>query len=152
VLPLPTGNGCILFVDDEEALVQISTAMLERLGYDVVARTSSLEALEAFEAAPHRFDLVITDQTMPHMTGEVLISSVRLLRPDIPVILCTGFSHVMHAEKARGLGVDAFLMKPVTIYDLACTVQQVLIAAGPVASLSSLTHHNGLESAKHLGI
>lgn len=125
-LPLPLGTGCILFVDDEEALVRIGTAMLARLGYEVVARTSSVEALEAFRATPQRFDLVITDQTMPNMTGEMLISSIRLLRPDIPVILCTGFSHVMHAEKAQSLGVDAFLMKPLTIYDLACAVQQLM--------------------------
>ncbi|MEE9148457.1 MAG: ATP-binding protein [Candidatus Tectomicrobia bacterium] len=125
-MSLPHGTGCILFVDDEETLARLGQGMLQRLGYDVVARTSSTKALEAFRAMPERFDLVITDQTMPHMTGEMLVKELQRIRPDIPIILCTGFSHVMHAEKAQALGIEAFLMKPVIARDLAVTIQQVL--------------------------
>ena len=118
----------MLFVDDETILVSLGQAILQRLGYDVVACTSSVEALEVFRAAPHRFDLVITDQTMPHLTGEVLAQELRRLRSDIPIILCTGFSHVMHAERARELGIDAFLMKPLAMQEFAQTIQQVMAA------------------------
>ena len=79
-----------------------------------------------FRMAPQRFDLVITDQTMPHMTGEELALELRRLRADIPIILCTGFSHIMHAERAQELGIDAFLMKPLAMQDLARVIQQVL--------------------------
>ena len=122
------GTECVLFVDDETILVSLGQAILQRLGYDVVACTSSVEALEVFRAAPRRFDLVITDQTMPHMTGEVLAQELRRLQPDIPIILCTGFSHVMHAERARELGIDAFLMKPLAMQEFAQTIQQVMAA------------------------
>jgi YesN/AraC family two-component response regulator len=75
---------------------------------------------------PQRFDLVITDQTMPTMTGEMLARELRRIRPDIPIILCTGFSHLMHAEKAQAMGIDAFLMKPIITQELAQAIQQVL--------------------------
>jgi CheY-like chemotaxis protein len=118
----------VLLVDDEAALVHLGEAILQRLGYEVVVCTSSTEALEVFRAAPQRFDLVITDQTMPHMTGERFAQALRRLRSDIPIILCTGFSHVMHAERAQELGIDAFLMKPLAMQDLAQTIQQVMAA------------------------
>jgi len=118
----------VLFVDDEPSLASLGQAILERLGYEVVVCTSSTKALEVFGAAPQRFDLVITDQTMPHMTGERLAQALRRLRPDIPIILCTGFSHVMHAERAQELGIDAFLMKPLAMQELAQTIQQVMAA------------------------
>src|SRR5262249_31292800 len=124
----PTGAECVLLVDDEEALANLEAAILRRLGYDVVVCTGSLEALAMFQAAPQHFDLVITDQTMPHLTGEGLAQELRRLRPDIPIILCTGFSHVMHAERARELGIDAFLMKPLAMQELAQTIQQVMAA------------------------
>ena len=124
--PLPHGTGRILLVDDEEALVFVGQIMLEQLGYEVVPSTSSIEALEAFRAMPQRFDLVITDQTMPNMTGEEFVQKLQRIRPDIPIILCTGFSHVMNAAKAQAMGIDAFLMKPVAPRDLAVTIQQVL--------------------------
>ena len=122
---LSQGRGRILFVDDEEALVRLGSTALAQLGYDVVAHTSSVEALAAFQAAPHHFDLVITDYTMPQMTGEALARALRRLRPDLPIILGTGFSHIMDAEKAKALGIDAFLMKPWMVRDLAYTIQQV---------------------------
>ena len=120
------GKGCILLVDDEEALERVGQAFLRRLGYEVVSRRDSREALEAFRAAPQRFDLIITDQTMPHMTGEMLARELRGIRPDIPIILCTGFSHVINAEKARALGIDAFVMKPIVMHEFARTIQQVV--------------------------
>jgi PAS domain S-box-containing protein len=123
---IPRGTGRILFVDDEEMLARLSEGLLERLGYEVVAHTSSLDALETFQAEPHRFDLVITDQTMPAMTGATLVEELRHIRPDIPIILCTGFSHQVNAEKAQELGVDAFVMKPGVTQELAVTIQQVL--------------------------
>jgi len=124
--PIAHGQGRILFVDDEPALVRLAHTVLTQLGYDVAAYTSSAEALAAFQATPHHFDLVITDYTMPQMTGEVLACILRSLRPDIPVILGTGFSHTIDAEKATALGIDAFLMKPWTARDLAQTIAQVL--------------------------
>jgi PAS domain S-box-containing protein len=122
----PQGTGRILFVDDEVTITHSMSLLLESLGYEVSGHTSGQEALATFRVEPQRFDLVITDQTMPHMTGETLAKEVRQLRPDIPIILCTGFSHVMNAEKAHTLGIDAFCMKPVTVRDLGMTIQQVL--------------------------
>jgi CheY-like chemotaxis protein len=115
-----------LFVDDEAALAHMGGAILEHLGYDVVVSTGSRQALDAFRAMPQRFDLVITDQTMPHMTGEVLAQELRGLRPDIPIILCTGYSPRIDAEKAKALSIDAFLMKPWQAHDLARIVQEVM--------------------------
>jgi CheY-like chemotaxis protein len=125
---VPSGHHeCILFVDDEIALTHLGQAMLDRLGYRAVVRTSAAEALQLFRAAPHQFDLVITDQTMPQMTGETFVRELRGIRPDIPVILCTGFSHTMTAEKARALGIDALLMKPLVTGDLGRAIHRVLM-------------------------
>jgi nitrogen-specific signal transduction histidine kinase/CheY-like chemotaxis protein len=116
----------VLFVDDEEMIVRLGQAMLKRLGYDVVTATSGREALQVFQCAPQHFDLVITDQTMPRVTGEDLAKALRQVRADIPIILCTGFSHRMDAGKAQAMGIDAFCMKPLTLQDLQRTIQQVL--------------------------
>jgi CheY-like chemotaxis protein len=124
--PLPQGKERILFIDDEEPLARLGQAMLARLGYDVVVCTSSTEALDTFRTTPQDFDLVITDHTMPTMTGEVLAREVRGIRPDIPIILCTGFSGTMTAERARTLGIDAFVLKPIMIHDLSGVIRQVL--------------------------
>ena len=123
---MPQGAGCILLVDDEEILARLGEELLQYLGYEVVAYTNSLDALGAFQREPYRFDVVITDQTMPAMTGATLVEELRGIRPDIPIILCTGFSHLMNAEKARALDVDAFVMKPGVTQELAVTIQQVL--------------------------
>jgi CheY-like chemotaxis protein len=123
---MANATDCILFVDDEESLVRLGDRTLSRLGYDVVTVTSSLEALTAFQSTPDAFDLVITDQTMPHMTGERLARELRVIRADIPIILCTGFSHDIDAEKAAAQGIDAFLLKPIHTQELALTVQNVL--------------------------
>lgn len=125
-LLLLTGTGRILLVEDEEPLAALGQFTLTRLGYDVTVRTSSVEALAAFRVAPARFDLLITDYTMPQMTGAVLAREVRQLRPDIPIILCTGFSQTMNAQHAHALGINAFLLKPLLMRDLALTIQRVL--------------------------
>ena len=116
----------ILLVDDEPALVRVWAAMLEQLGYRVRTSTNSLEALEAFRDNPRAFDLVITDQTMPDLTGEVLAQELLRLRPDLPVILCSGYSHTLNEEQERGVGVRAVLMKPVARRDLCLTIQRLL--------------------------
>ena len=126
--PLPTGNECILFIDDEQILVEIGSQMLERLGYKVVAKRSSVQALELFRAEPDKFDLVITDMTMPHMTGDKLAQELIRIRPDIPVILCTGHSKRISEEKAKGLGIRAFVMKPISTRVMAESVRKVLDA------------------------
>jgi DNA-binding NtrC family response regulator len=131
VKPIPHGAGRLLLVDDEATLARMGQALLERHGYEVISCTRSQEALATFRAEPHRFDLVITDQTMPHMTGERLSQELRRVRPDIPIILCTGFSYIMHAEKAQAMGIDAFLMKPLVARDWVSTIQQVLEHRAP---------------------
>ncbi|MBW1911040.1 MAG: response regulator [Deltaproteobacteria bacterium] len=106
--------------------MEIGKQMLERLGYEVTTRTSSIEALELFRAKPDQFDLVITDMTMPQMTGDKLSRELMQIRPDIPVIICTGFSERISDEKAKGMGIKAFVMKPIVIRDLANTVRRIL--------------------------
>lgn len=124
--PVPEGNERILFVDDEKALVDSGSKILEHLGYEVVARTSSIEALETFRTRPEIFDLVISDQTMPHMTGVELARELMHIRPDIPVILCTGFSERVTPEKAKAEGIREFIMKPLSLRNFAETVRKVL--------------------------
>jgi PAS domain S-box-containing protein len=124
--PLPTGNERILFIDDEKALVELGSSMLARLGYQVVARTSPVEAVEAFKNNPNNFDLVITDMTMPQMTGDVLAKEIMKIKPDMPVILCTGYSELMTEEKASASGIRDFFMKPFVLKDLAGTIRTVL--------------------------
>jgi len=124
--PIPVGRETILFVDDEETIVRLGQELLTSLGYAVEVETHSPQALATFKQDPHRFDLVITDQTMPSMTGEMLSRELLRIRPDLPIILCTGFSHIMSAEKAKALGIQAYLMKPLAIRDLAPIVRHVL--------------------------
>jgi PAS domain S-box-containing protein len=126
--PLPMGCEHILLVDDEQPLVEIGRQMLERLGYSVTARTSSIEALELFRADPDRFDLVITDIVMPNMTGEKLAKKIMDIRNNIPVVLCTGYSEKFTRQNASEMGIQTFLMKPLVMRDLANTVRQALAA------------------------
>ena len=121
-----TGTERILLVDDEPAAARLEKLMLERLGYEVTSRLSSLEALEAFKAHPRAFDLVLSDMTMPGMTGDRLARELMAIRPEIPVILCTGFSERISEEKAEALGIKGFLMKPVLKSALARMVRKVL--------------------------
>jgi signal transduction histidine kinase/ActR/RegA family two-component response regulator len=120
------GNERILLIDDEEQIVSMEQQMLENLGYEVTARTDSTEALKEFSEKPQNFDLVITDMTMPHMTGDALAQKLLNIKPDIPVILCTGFNEDITEEKALAMGIQKFVMKPVIKNDLASTIRTVL--------------------------
>lgn len=123
---LPTGNEHILFVDDELQIIDVQKQILEKLGYTVTAITSGLEALEAFQSDQNSFDVLITDMTMPKMTGDKLIQQIKKIRPDIPVVLCTGFSEKIDEAKASDLDIDAFILKPVDKTKLAETLRKVL--------------------------
>jgi PAS domain S-box-containing protein len=123
---IPTGSERILFVDDEEALVEMGEDILAELGYEVASRMNGREALAFLKEDPSRFDLVITDQTMPEMTGLELAGEILTLRPDMPIIMCTGFSYLVDAEAARAAGIKAFAMKPLTKSEIAKTIRMVL--------------------------
>jgi len=123
---LPTGNERILYIDDEKSMVHMGRNVLERLGYQVEAKSSPGEALELFHANPDRFDLVITDMTMPQMTGDRLVKEILKIRPDMPTILCTGFSEKIDKEKAKQMGVRQYIEKPINRSDLAKVVRKVL--------------------------
>ena len=127
-VPIQGGTEHLLLVDDEEAILSMEKRMLERLGYQVTSRTSSLEALEAFRSNPDKFDMVITDMAMPNMPGDKLSVELIKIRPDIPVLLCTGFSEAMSVEKAASLGIKGFLLKPIIMKDLAQKIREVLDA------------------------
>lgn len=120
------GNEKILLVDDEITIVELEKQMLERLGYRATAHSNSLEALETFKADPDEYDLVITDMSMQDMTGDELAKAILSIKPDIPVILCTGFSARINQEKAFAMGIKGFLMKPVVVSELASTVRKLL--------------------------
>ena len=124
----PTGTESILFIDDEEMLVSIGLAMLQKLGYQVVGKTDPAEALEEFKARPNNYDLVITDLTMPKMTGDRLARAILGIRPDMPIILCTGYSEKIDEKEAKDLGIREFILKPVTLGLLARTIRKVLDA------------------------
>jgi PAS domain S-box-containing protein len=123
---LPTGTERILFVDDEAPIAKMVSQILDRLGYSVTTRTSSLEALELFRSKPNDFDLVITDTTMPNMTGDKLAIELMKIRPDIPVILCTGYSKKISDETASAIGIKAFFYKPLVKADMAKIIRKVL--------------------------
>ena len=124
--PIMRGNERILLVDDETDIIEIEKQSLERLGYSVKSRTSSIEALEAFRANAGNFDLVITDMSMPKMPGDKLAVELIKIRPDIPILLCTGFSESMTDEKIKSLGIKGLLMKPMVIKDLAKKLRDIL--------------------------
>lgn len=123
---LPVGNESILFVDDEASMVYVGRYRLERLGYKIESMTSSVEALEAFHVNPDQFDLVITDMTMPEMTGDQLVKEILKVRPDMPTILCTGFSEKIDEDKAKEIGIRQYIEKPINRRDLAFMVRKVL--------------------------
>ncbi|MDM8522565.1 response regulator [Desulfococcaceae bacterium HSG8] len=123
---LPGGKERILLVDDEVQLVDMERHILERLGYSVTVRTSSVEAFEAFRSRPDDYDLVITDMTMPNMTGLGLSRKIMQIRPNIPIILCTGFSELITEEKAEASGIRKLVMKPMLMRKIAEVVREVL--------------------------
>ncbi|MCP4120106.1 MAG: response regulator [Desulfobacteraceae bacterium] len=124
--PSPGGDETILVVDDEPEIVEVLSHMLEELGYDVLSAPDSKEALELFKRNPGSFDLILTDMTMPGLTGEELAIRAMEIRPGMPVILCTGFSKTMTPDKAEALGIREFLKKPVTQAELTATIRRVL--------------------------
>ena len=125
-LQVPTGNERILFIDDELSIMDLGRQVLEQLGYQVDACTSSVEALERFKTFPDKYDIVITDMTMPHMTGAKLAEEIMRIRPDMPMILCTGFSQAINEEQALDIGFRAFVMKPISIEQIATVIRDVL--------------------------
>jgi len=126
ISPVVGGKERILLVDDEEPIVRMEKQMLERLGYHITVRTSSIEALEAFRAAPDKFDLVITDMTMPNMIGIQLAKKLLEIKSGIPIIICTGFSEIISEDNAKAMGICGYIMKPVIIRKLADKVRELL--------------------------
>ena len=120
------GTEKILLVDDEKAIIEMEKQMLAYLGYSVTSRTSSIEALEAFRACPDKFDIVITDMAMPNMPGDKLAVELIKIRPDIPILLCTGFSETIAEEKTAFLSIKGFLLKPIVMKDLSQKIREVL--------------------------
>ncbi|MBC8317104.1 MAG: PAS domain S-box protein [Desulfobulbaceae bacterium] len=124
--PLPRGTERILAVDDEPTIVALQKAVLSRLGYTVTAKTSSEEALAVFQANPQSFDLLISDQTMPALSGAKLSQEVLSIRPDMPIILCTGYSATLSEDRAMDIGIRKYVTKPVDSKELARIVRSVL--------------------------
>jgi CheY-like chemotaxis protein len=126
--PIFGGTERILFVDDEKSIVDLGRILLKRLGYQVTTKTSPVKVLEEFRRHPHDFDMVITDLTMPKMTGDKLADHLMEIRPDIPIILCTGFSERITEDTAKDRGIKGFVLKPIVIRELAETIRKVLDA------------------------
>jgi two-component system, cell cycle sensor histidine kinase and response regulator CckA len=125
-LPIPQGTERVLYIDDEPFQIEIGKEALERLGYTVVAHANSVKALELFRESPAAFDLVITDMTMPEMTGDLLAKEMMAIRPDIPIIICTGYSERLSEESAEEMGIRGFILKPILIRDMAITIRRIL--------------------------
>jgi len=123
---IPTGNERILFVDDESLFIEMGRDILSGLGYQVTCIQSSTEALDRFSQIPDQYDLVITDQTMPKMTGLELIEKLKSLRPEIPVIICTGFSENIQAGDPLISNISKILFKPYSMIDIAMAIREVL--------------------------
>ncbi|MBI9084857.1 MAG: PAS domain-containing protein [Desulfobacterales bacterium] len=123
---LPRGNETILLVDDDQFVLEMTAEMLGKLGYTVVPRISSVEALQAFAASPQRFDLIVTDHTMPHMSGLELAQKVREIRPEQPIVLCSGFSPGLTESKYMAYGIHALLNKPVLKSEMAAAIRRTL--------------------------
>lgn len=115
-----------MFVDDEESVVFVGKNRLERLGYQVEAQMNPVEALKLFRTNPDQFDLVITDMTMPQMTGDQLVKEILKIRPDMPTILCTGFNEKIDKVRAKGIGIRQYAEKPLNRSELAKYVRKVL--------------------------
>jgi CheY-like chemotaxis protein len=126
VKELPTGNERILFVDDDKSIIYVGRYRLERLGYQVETKNNPVEALELFRTNPDQFDLVITDMAMPQMTGVQMMKEMLKIRPDMPIILCTGFSEKIDEKKAKELGAAEYVDKPLDKHDFAFKIRNVL--------------------------
>lgn len=123
---LPEGTERILLLDDEDMLAQLGSVILSEQGYHVTTETSSVKALKTFKENPEKFDLVITDQTMPELCGKDLIKELLTIRPNLPIILCTGYSNKINETEAKQLGIKAFCLKPLDLPQLVQTVRRVL--------------------------
>jgi DNA-binding response OmpR family regulator len=123
---IPLGHERLLLVDDEEEIIDMMHSMLEELGYRVDSTTSSIDALDRFRKNPEAYDMVISNLTMPQMTGVELIRRLRLFRSDIPVILSTGFDETIAKDQAAQLGIDALVVKPVRIAKIAEKIRNIL--------------------------
>lgn len=130
--PVSGGNERIMLVDDDENVVLMIQIVLEGLGYKITAHTKSIDALEAFKEDPEGFDLIYSDVTMPLMTGDQLARKIREIRPGIPIILSTGFSGRIDSEKCREMGIQGFVMKPVSRQKIAGMVRKILDEAQPI--------------------
>lgn len=123
---LPTGSEHILLVDDDEVIVNLNKTLLEKLGYRVTALASSVEALASFQKNQNDFDLVITDMTMPKITGKELAEQLLAIRPNLPIILCTGYSDLIDEQEAKAMGIRDYVMKPFSNKDFVITIRKVL--------------------------
>jgi CheY-like chemotaxis protein len=121
-----TGTEHILFVDDEDFQADLGKRILTRLGYRVTAKTDSHAAFRLFRQNPDDFDLVITDMTMPAMTGVMLAAKIISIRPNIPVIVCTGYSEKIDKETIKNIGIKEIAMKPLAMKDIAEMIRRVL--------------------------
>jgi CheY-like chemotaxis protein len=126
---LPGGTESVMVVDDEEAITGLERKILENLGYRVTVFGDSEQALQAFRRSPGEFDLIVTDMTMPKLTGAELALEVLACRPEMPIILCTGFSELIDAAKAKKLGIREFMPKPIEKAALARAVRRALAGA-----------------------
>ena len=115
-----------LYTGEKKFLIDVGKELLESLGYQVETRISAYDALEAFQVKPDKYDLIITDMTMPKMTGEKLAEKIKKIRPNIPILMCTGFSTMIAPGAIEEMGINSILMKPLTLNDLAKTVRRIL--------------------------
>ena len=132
-IKIQTGHEHILLIDDELSIIRLVQLTLERLGYSVTSRVSSIEALEIFKKNPDKFDMIISDMSMPGMTGDQLAHEIKKIRPEIPIIICTGFSERINKEKAQEIGVDGFLMKPIVKSEVAATIRKIFDGTNKLA-------------------
>ena len=124
--PIAKGTGHILLIDDEANLLHMNSWIIKDLGYEVTAKNNGVEALETFKASPDDFDLIITDMTMPKMTGTQLAKHILDIRPGMPIIICTGHSQLINADQARELGIRGYLEKPILMATLAKMIKDTL--------------------------
>ena len=122
----PKGQGHILVIDDEEALADLNSRILMGLGYKVTTKTKSQEALNLFRESPEAFDLVLTDQTMPCLNGFDMANKMLEIRPDIPIILCSGYSSILNEAQVLAAGIKALVLKPITKVAIASLIRDVL--------------------------
>ncbi len=139
LLPFETGSENILLVDDEHYIVDVNTRSLEALGYSVTAKTSPVEALKLFKREPNAYDIVITDLTMPGMTGDVLAEKILAVKPDIPILLCTGFCTLETEKRAEEIGIRRIINKPLTLNQLSEAIRSFFVNKQPLQNTRETT-------------